>query len=83
MLIILILLTLCFVNDFLSQIVLLGHKLCLMLLTTPNSNSLIDLDFLSSPNDLIVCETVPPLSNSDHLGLQLEVSIPTRCVTKV
>ena len=54
-----------------------------------NSNSLIDLIFLSSPNNLIFCETIPPLSNSDHLGLQLEVSIPkpkrnpTRRVRKV
>ena len=40
-------------------------------------NSLIDLVFLSSPNSLIFCQTVPPLSNSDHLGLLVAVSAAT------
>ena len=50
-----------------------------------NSNSLIDLVFLSSPKDLLFCDTLPPLSNSDYLGLSLVVSIakpkrnPTIC----
>ena len=54
-----------------------------------NFNSLIDLVFLSSPNDLLFCETVPPLSNSDHLGLHFKISIPkskrnsTKCGRKV
>ena len=46
-------------------------------------NSLIDLVFLSSPSNLIFCETVSPLSNSDHLGLFLAVSaVTTRCNPK-
>ena len=36
-----------------------------------HSNSLIDLVFLSSPKHLLFCDTLPPLSNSDHLGLSL------------
>ena len=54
-----------------------------------NSNSLIDLVFLSSPTDLLLCETIPPLSNSDHLGLHFKISIPkskrhsTKCERKV
>lgn len=39
------------------------------------SNTLIDLVFLSSSKDLLFCETLSPLSNSDHLGLSLEVSV--------
>ena len=38
--------------------------------TTPTSSSLIDLVFLSSPNSLLFCESIPPLSNSDHLVLE-------------
>ena len=40
-----------------------------------HSNSLIDLVFLSSPKHLLFCDTLPPLSNSDHLGLSLAVSL--------
>lgn len=35
------------------------------------SNSLIDLVFLSSSKDLLSCDTLPPLVNSDHLGLSI------------
>lgn len=35
------------------------------------SNSLIDLVFLSSPKDLLSCDTLPPLVNSDRLGLSI------------
>ena len=41
---------------------------------SPTCSSLIDLVFMSSPDNLIFCETVSPLSNSDHLGLFLAVS---------
>ena len=48
-----------------------------------NCSSLIDLVFLSSPSNLIFCETVSPLSNSDHLGLSLAVSaVKTKCNPK-
>ena len=30
---------------------------------------MIDLALISSPENIISCETVPPLSNSDHLGI--------------
>ena len=49
-------------------------------------SSLIDLVFLSSPNHYC---PLPPLSNSDHLGLSLAVSLakpkrnPTRCKRKI
>ena len=33
-----------------------------------NNSSLIDLVLMSAPENLTVCETVPPLANSDHLG---------------
>ena len=36
--------------------------------------TLIDLVLLSSPEHLILCETVPPLGNSDHLGLHIMVN---------
>ncbi len=35
------------------------------------TSSMIDLIAMSSPNLLLSCTTVPPLSNSDHLGLLL------------
>lgn len=45
-----------------------------------NNSSLIDFVFLSSPSNLISCETISPLSNSDHLGLSLAVSaVKTKC----
>ena len=37
--------------------------------------SLIDLAFLSNP---ITCNTIPPLSNSDHLGLSIVCNISTQ-----
>ena len=77
---------LCFLNCFLSPTALLSHKLCLFPTHySSNSNSLIDLVLLSSPKDLLFCDTLPPLSNSDYLGLSLAVSIakpkrnPTIC----
>ena len=41
-----------------------------------NCSSLIGIDLvlLSSPSNLISCETVSPLSNSDHLGISFAVS---------
>ena len=36
---------------------------------------LIDLAFVSSPPQVISCETIPPLANSDHFGIQLIHSI--------
>ena len=39
-----------------------------------NSSTLVDLIFLSSPSQLSSCVTIPPLANSDHLGLQLSLS---------
>ena len=51
--------------------------------------TLIDLLFVSSPTQVNSCHTVPPLTNSDHFGLQLYISvtyprrqikIPLRCV---
>ena len=35
--------------------------------------SLIDLVFISCPERLLSCETVPPLGSSDHLGVQLAI----------
>ena len=35
--------------------------------------SLIDLVFISCPERLLLCETVPPLGSSDHLGVQLAI----------
>ena len=36
--------------------------------------TLIDLALLSSPEHLSVCETIPPLGNSDHLGLHVVIN---------
>ena len=38
--------------------------------------SLIDLAFVSSPSSVTSCETVAPLSNSDHLGILLTYKFP-------
>lgn len=35
----------------------------------PHGDSLIDLVLLSQPSQLIDCSTIPPLGNSDHLGI--------------
>ena len=41
---------------------------------SPNGNtSLIDLALLSDTNDLNHCCTIPPLSNSDHLGITISL----------
>lgn len=55
-------------NSFcLSQVVSTPTHLC------PNgSDSMIDLIAMSSPSLLQSCETLPPLENSDHLGLLLK-----------
>ena len=37
--------------------------------------SLIDLLFVSSPINVASCQTVPPLSNSDHLGIHLTYKV--------
>ena len=38
------------------------------------SCTLIDLIFVSTPTKVNSCNTIPPLSNSDHFGLQLNIS---------
>ena len=47
-----------------------------------NLNSLIDLVFVSNPLSLSYCKVIPPLSNSDHLGIKLELQLkgPSRGV---
>ena len=37
------------------------------------STSTIDLIFLSEPTSLQICETIPPLSSSDHMGISLKM----------
>jgi len=52
-----------------------------------NCHSLIDLVILSNPSLLSSCQTIPPLSNSDHLGIWMEIKMkhanrtvqPPRC----
>ena len=41
------------------------------------TSTLIDLVLMSSPRTLKYCETVPPLANSDHLGISLQVQTLT------
>ena len=38
------------------------------------STSSIDLVFVSEPSLLSTCDTIPPLSNSDHQGIVMELS---------
>ena len=38
-------------------------------------SSLIDLVFVSNPLTLSYCKVIPPLSNSDHLGIELELKL--------
>ena len=38
-----------------------------------NFHSFIDLVLLSNPSFLSSCQTIPPLSNSDHLGIWVEI----------
>ena len=40
--------------------------------------SLIDLIYLSVPSSVLSCVTIPPLANSDHLGLCLSISAGQR-----
>ena len=45
---------------------------------SPNgSTSLIDLAFLSTPTLLRSCSVIPPLANSDHFGLLLDIKWKT------
>ena len=39
-----------------------------------NSSTLIDLAFVSFLGMVQLCETLPPLANSDHLGIHLNLS---------
>ena len=43
-----------------------------------NSSSLIDLAFVSFLGMVQLCETLPPLANSDHLGVHLKLSARIR-----
>ena len=62
-------------NSFrLSQVVSEPIHLC-----SNGSSSMIDLIAMSSPSLFQSCKTIPPLSNSDHLGLSLyTISVETR-----
>ena len=40
-----------------------------------NSHSLIDLVLMSNPSSLSSCQVIPPLSNSDHLGIKTEIQM--------
>ena len=42
------------------------------------STSTIDLVFLSDPTSKQSCETIPPLSNSDHMGISLKLKTKPR-----
>ena len=42
---------------------------------TTTASTLIDLAFTSTQRMVHQCETVPPLANSDHLGIQLVLSV--------
>ena len=39
--------------------------------------SFIDLAFLSNPNQLVSCSVISPLTNSDHMGVSINYSLPT------
>ena len=43
------------------------------------NSSLIDLVFISCPDRLLSCETVPPLGSSDHLGVHLALKRNVTC----
>ena len=45
------------------------------------TRSMIDLVFVSDPHLVRSCSTVPPLSNSDHLGLQVDLSLRSTIIT--
>ena len=50
---------------------------------SPTLNSLIDLVFLSSPENLSSCVTLPPLANSDHLGVSFSIKNCKSTLTSV
>jgi len=39
--------------------------------------SIIDLAFVSSPSHIITCNTISPLSTSDHMGISISYKIPS------
>ena len=39
-----------------------------------STSTLIDLEFVSTRRMVQLCETIPPLANSDHLGIYLHLS---------
>jgi len=43
--------------------------------TFPGSSTLIDLALLSEPSQLVNCEVIPPLGNSDHNGIDLTLKV--------
>jgi len=43
--------------------------------TFPGSSMLIDLALLSEPSQLVNCEVIPPLGNSDHNGIDLTLKV--------
>ncbi len=67
-------------NSLILQTSFLLHQI----VTTPThfsyagSPSLIDLVFLSCPQNLVSCCTISPLSNSDHMGLSIVCKLPTQ-----
>ena len=78
-------------HPLLSKLQALSSSLCLSQvvsepthLISDNASSLIDLIYLSVPSSVLSCTTIPPLANSDHLGLYLSISAGQRkCVPKV
>ena len=67
------------VHPFYSKLYSIFESFCLSQIVTdhthlgPNgTTSMIDLIATSSPSLLQSCETIPPLSNSDHMGLLLQ-----------
>ena len=66
-----------------------ASSLCLAQIVTepthssPTSDTIIDLIFLSARNNLVSCTTIPALANSDHLGLLTSISTnPARACPK-
>ena len=63
-----------------SKLQFLASSLCLtQIVSEPtrlssSSNTLIDLVFLSAPNNLVSYATIPALANSDHLGLCVSIT---------
>ena len=48
------------------------------IIVSGNATSLIDLIYLSVPSSVLSCVAIPPLANSDHLGLYLSISAGQR-----